>query len=141
MTSTFKDIAAKISQDTPPAWVAAMLRSWAPSLTLDQGVHANQPEKVQMRQHLLEIAKAAAKLQRYLQDTPVREFLEKVGAIRIENIGALDHALRQIGERATVASKTMAMEGRGKALPADVISPKAFCAVIISEIWKHLHGD
>jgi hypothetical protein len=116
---------------------------------LDRGVHARQPSKAQMRKRLAKVANAATVLQRALEDVAIKEFLELEGAIRIQNDGGLDHTLRMIAERAALASNsprissssTKAKRGRGKALPTNAISPKGFCAIIISETWKYLHGQ
>ena len=145
----FSAAAALLAPTNTPSWLPEFLRSWLPSLSIDRGVYAAQPTKVQMRNELLAVAEAAATLQHALQDPPIREFLEIEGGIQIENNGALDNALRTIRERALLASeskkiattKTAARKGRGKALPAGATSPKAFCALVISEVWKSLYGE
>lgn len=141
------EIAALITNDSPP-WLPTLLRQWGPSIMLDRAVHAAQPSKTQMRKRLIQVANAAAILRDAMQHDPTREFLELEGNVRIENLGDLEHTLRIIGERAASAavspristSGTTAKKGQGKALPAKALHPKVFCALIISETWKFLHG-
>ena len=143
----WQEIAALIRKDPPP-WVATLLRQWGPSIMLDRAVHAAQPSKVNMRKRLIQVANAAAILRDAVQHDPTREFLELEGNVRIENLGGLEHTLRIIGERAAsaavspriAASGTTAKKGQGKALPAKALHPKVFCALIICEAWKFLHG-
>jgi hypothetical protein len=143
------EVAALIAPvDTPP-WLATMLSNWAASLALDRGVNANQPTKAKMRERLTQARDAAAFLLQALQDTPTREFLEHEGFIRIDNLGGLYDTLQKISERAALAAaspqisktSTTAKKGAGKARPANAYSPEAFCAVIISEIWKYVHNE
>jgi hypothetical protein len=144
----FATVASRFVSTEAPNWLPNLLRDWAPSLMMDRAVHEAQPTKAQMRKRLGEIAEAAVLLQQALQDAPTKEFLELEGHVQIENIGGLDHALRTIRERATLAAQSprisaasgTARRGRGKALPTGALSPKIFCAIIVSEIWKYLHG-
>ena len=143
------EVADLIAPTSAPPWLATLLRDWAPSIMLDRGVHALQPTKAQMRGQLAEMADAAAILVRGLSYSPAKEFLEREGGVHVENIGGLDHALRAIGNGATLAAASPAIaaatgkakKGRGKALPSGAISPKAFCALIVAETWAHLRGD
>jgi hypothetical protein len=147
-STVFAEIATKMAPVDAPIWLPRLLRDWAPSIMLSCGVHAKQPTKAAMREHLRRMSEVAALLQKALQDTAIKEFLELEGNIRIENIGSLDHTLRTLAERAAVASASpriattsaRAKRGAGKALPANALSPKCFCALIISEVWKYLHG-
>ena len=145
-STRFADVAQLIAPNNTPAWLAEMLRDWAPSVALDRYVQATQPTKAEMKKRLLDIRDAALLLQRTLSDAPMREFLEIEGSIRIENVGGLDHTLRTIAERAerAAASPTITTaagetkKGRGKALPLEAISAKAFCALIIAETWAYI---
>ncbi|MGC2075860.1 MAG: hypothetical protein WA728_07475, partial [Xanthobacteraceae bacterium] len=101
-----------------------------------------------MRENLLKVGNAAAVLQRALEHTPTREFLESEGSIQIENRGGLDHTLHVISDPVALAAasprisaKAAAKKGRGKALPTNGFTPKVFCAAIIIEVWKFLHGE
>jgi len=147
-SANFAHVAQLIAPSNTPAWLPEMLRDWAPSVTLDRFVQERHPTKAEMKRRLLEIRDAARLLQRALSNPPMREFLEIEGAIRIENVRDLDHTLRTIAERADLAAASPKIstaagkgrKGRGKALSAGAISPKAFCALIISETWAHLRG-
>jgi hypothetical protein len=148
-TLVYKEVALLIAPTDTPAWLSSMLSDWAPSIALDRAVHEAQPTKVEMRKRLAQIQLAAATLLHSFQHAPTKEFLEREGAIRIENFGGLEHTLRTIGERAATAavsttiSETLAKakKGTGKALPAISIPPKAFCALIVAEVWKHVRGN
>jgi hypothetical protein len=144
-----EEVISHIAPADAPAWLAGLLCDWLPSLVQDRGVHEVQPSKATMRKSLIKVGEAAASLQQALQSAPIREFLETEGSIQIENLGGLDHTLRHIAERAALAAKSprisnkagIAKKGTGKALPTDAFSPEVFCAVIISEVWKYLHGE
>ena len=144
---TWAEVAASIAPIDQAPWVVNLLRDWASSLMLDRAVHDAQPTKAKMRKILTNVANAAKTLQFALGNDSTREFLELEGSVRIENRGGLDHALRTIAERAALAavsprisaSSKTAKRGKGRALPADALSPKTFCAVIASETCKYLH--
>ena len=101
-----------------------------------------------MKRRMLEVSEAAIVLSNALSDTAIRAFLESAGAIRFATLGSLQHVLRNIGERAKVAADSTAIttptgttkSGRGKALPPGAYTAKTFCAVIVAEAWKFLHG-
>jgi hypothetical protein len=142
---SFDVVAALISPaQPPPVWLKQYLVSWAPSVRLDQGVHGIQPTKAKMKKQLLEVSRAAHLLNSGLTDTATREFLERVGGIEFRTLGALQHALKNIGERAKVAADSSALStstgetkrGRRRALTPGAYEPKTFCAVVIAEAWK-----
>jgi hypothetical protein len=77
-----------------------------------------------------------------------RSFWKSKAAFKIENVGGLEHVLKGISGGAKIATESLVSTatgatkpGRGKALPRSVISPKAFCALIVAEAWAHLHAD
>jgi hypothetical protein len=164
LTLSFTDVASLIAPADTPPWLAPLLRNWAPSLMIDRQVHAAQPTNTKMLRVLSDVSNAATVLRRALAHAPTKEFLELEGGIQIANAGGLDHVLRAIGERAAVAAaspriaamtktktrtkkrrskktKTQAKRGRSRALPTNATSPKTFCAIIISEIWKQVHDE
>jgi hypothetical protein len=106
-----------------------------------------QPSKAEMRELLLGIVGAAEYLQRAIAHPAVREFLESSPAGPIENIVLFDRNLRDLADRAESASKepTLTNEagktkaGRGRAMPPEAASPQIYCAMLISETWKHFH--
>jgi hypothetical protein len=141
MTVRCAGTAALLSPTGGPAWLPKFLADWAPGLMLQHAVFGAQPAKGKMRKRLMEVGDAAAVLQRALQDTPTRDFLEQEGGIQIENFGSLDHALRVVEERAGVAANSSGLKrGRGKGVPTDAITPKAYCAIVVRETWKFLRG-
>lgn len=70
------EVAGLIAPTNASPWLVALLRDWAPGITLDCGVHAIQPTKAKMRERLTKMAEAAAILQRGLNDSSTNEFLE-----------------------------------------------------------------
>ena len=80
------------------------------------------------------------------QITPVRH--RKCQSRILGYHGAIDAYLRDLGARATralaspelatAAGKTKA--GKGVALPPGAVHAASFCAVIVVEAWKHVHG-
>jgi hypothetical protein len=149
VASGLAEVAGLIAPTNTPAWLATLLRDWAPSIRLDRSVHEMQPTKAKMREQLTQMANAATILQRGLSYSPTKEFLELEGHVHIENISGFNHTLRVIGEGAALAAASpriavtagKAKKGRGKALPSGAISPKAFCALIVAETWAYLRGE
>jgi hypothetical protein len=99
-----------------------------------------------MRATLTKVGEAATFLLSALRDVPTLEFLEQEGSVQIENRGGLENTLRVLGERAVlaaasprIAAKSKVMKGCGRALPTNALSPKTFCAIIISEAWNFVH--
>lgn len=137
-----------VASDTPP-WLKKYLESWAPSLAIDRGVSAIQPTRVAMKKQLEDFTKAATLVERALTDTPFMEFLQGAGRAKFEGLGGLQQALRVIAQHAEAAARGPELtteagktrSGRGKALPPGAISPKTFCAILIVEAWKFLHGN
>ena len=115
---------------------------------LDRGVAAKQPTKAVMKRRMREVSDAAIFLGNALGDVATRAFLESAGAIRFAALGSLQGALKNIGERAKIAAESPAItaltgtakRGRGTALPPGAYTSKTFCAVIVAEAWKFLHG-
>lgn len=146
--STYEGIARHIVASDIPSWLVRFLRHSAPTIYMDRETQLQQPTKAAMRGRLVEIGGAAALLRNALSDVAIREFLEHEAAIRIENLGGLEKTLRVIAERAEIAANSPAISnedgeakaGRGRALPSVAIQPKTYCALVISETWKFVHG-
>jgi hypothetical protein len=146
-TPPFAQIADLIAGPHTPAWLSDHLRRWADSVSLDRAVEKFQPSKAEMRELLLGIVGAAEYLQRAVAHPAVREFLESPPAGPIENIVLFDRNLRDLADRAESASKKPSLTneagktkaGRGRAMPPEAASPQIYCAMLISETWKHFH--
>jgi hypothetical protein len=146
-TPLFAQIADLIAGPHTPAWLSDHLRRWADSVSLDRAVEKFQPSKAEMRELLIRVVGAAEFLQRAVAHPVVREFLESPPAGPIENIVLFDRNLKDLADRAESASKepTLTNEagktkaGRGRAMPPEAASPQIFCAMLISETWKHFH--
>jgi len=124
---SYHEVAALIAPCAPPPWLREYLENWGPSVLLAGGVAAVQPTKAVMKERLVEVSAAAFLLNNALSDTATREFIERVGGVRFDTLGGLQHALKSIGERAKVAAESTALstptgktkKGRGKALPPE----------------------
>jgi hypothetical protein len=146
-TPPFAQIADLIAGPHTPAWLSDHLRRWADSLSLDRAVQQFQPSKAEMRELLIRVLGAAEFLQCAVAHPAVREFLESPPAGPIENIVLFDQNLRDLADRAESALKepTLTNEagktkaGRGRAMPPEAASPQIYCAMLISETWKHFH--
>jgi hypothetical protein len=144
----FETAARLIATDRMAPWLPEHLRSWAPSLFLDRWVAEKQPTRRQMRLILQHVEDAAALLGRALGSAPVREFLEDYSNGPFPNLSQLRSDLGGLAARARRAADSEALAtksgltkpGRGKAAPAGAISPTTYCALLVSETWRYLHG-
>ena len=145
----YEAVARLIAPTGTPSWLRDYFANWAPSLTVDSGVVSQQPTRKVMNSRLLEISEAASLLEKALADTAVREFLEAAGRVRIENLGGLQVALQQIARHAAKAANSPQLitssgsvkAGKGPAKPPDSLGPHIFCAAIVAQAWKFIHGD
>ena len=142
-------IATLIAGDAPPDWLIMHLESWIGSLIVDRGVNAGQPTRSEMRARLEQIREAALLLLDEVQASEIREFLDASPHGPMENVAQLADQLvalitrsEEVGEAATIANAVgQAKRGPGKARPPGATPPEAFCALIISETWRHVRGD
>ena len=102
---SFREIATLIAGPEAPQWLPEHLSRWAPCIFLGSAVEARQPSRSEMRHLLGKIREAALLLTRALGQAAIREFLEAAPAGSMENIGSLDHSLRDLAARADRASK------------------------------------
>ena len=138
---SFRIVAELIAGPNAPLWLTEHLERWVPTLRLAHAVFAKQPTRKEMKICLAKIGKAAEQLVKGLGDVSTREFLEFEGKTQFEPYGALDHALRKIAERAQFARSSLPVHGgRGRAIPQEAVPPKIFCALMVAETWKHVHG-
>ncbi|MFZ1962717.1 MAG: hypothetical protein WAU78_04475 [Roseiarcus sp.] len=129
-------------------WLPEHLRSWTPGLFLDRGVHKKQPTRAQMRSLLQDVERAAALLGHALEPGPIREFLEGHANGPFPNLSQLHSDLGDLAARARRAADSEALAtksgltkpGPGKAVLAGAILPKTYCALLVSETWRYLHG-
>jgi hypothetical protein len=97
-----------------------------------------------MRRTLLEVKEALFVVTEALESSWVREFLDVSSHGPIVDPERVIYALNDLQDRATrarddVATKAGAMRpGPGKARP-EGMSPRALCAIMIWEAWKHVH--
>jgi hypothetical protein len=97
----------------------------------------------------MEFSKAAALVEKALTDTALMEFLERAGGVKFEGLGGLQNALQIVAKQAQVVAHGpdlvtkagLTKSEAGRALPPDGVPPKHFCAILIVEAWKFLHGD
>jgi hypothetical protein len=108
-----------------------------------------QPTKTVMIRQLTAIRDAADLLDIALRDPMTRAFLERDCGVDIDNkFSGLQDALQFIAVQAHNSARSpllttkggKAKSGRGKAQLPGTYSPKIFCAVVIAEAWKFLHG-
>jgi hypothetical protein len=138
---TFQDIAELVAGTQTPPWLAGHLEWWAASLSAARMVDKHRPSKASMKKKLEEVKLAALLLEKSLNDTPTRKFLEIASPGRVKT--ALVYELADLTKRAeyaaaspilsTAAGKTKS--GRGKALMNDDLSAKSYCAAMIAEAW------
>ena len=144
----FVHVARLIGGDRMPAWLPEQLRKWTGSIFLDRWVEMKQPTRAEMRLILRRVQNAAELAARALGSATAREFLEAAPNRPFANIGRLIYDLEDLARRAVRANNSAALateagktkSGRGKAAPTGAISPPIYCALIILETWKFVHG-
>jgi hypothetical protein len=106
------------------------------------------PTKSAMKERMESAECAALQLQSCLADDVARSFLE-LRAGPIGDRAALQSWLRNLEERAKQAAegpelsneKGKVKAGRGRAPVPGCLPPKLYCAALIAEAWKHVHGE
>lgn len=99
-----------------------------------------------MRKILAQVIKATGVLQRAVEQTSVREFLDEAAAPI--NLALMQVVLKELRFRAEVADRSPQLvdkrgktkKGRGPAAPKKGVSAQTFCAFIITETWNACHG-
>ena len=132
-----------------PPWVPDLLSNLAPSIALDRNVHASKLTRAAILRRLGEVHTASSLLIQMLNEPSIRAAIDAADDAPIQYHGLIDRHLRDLTERAARASTSptlttqagKAKSGRGRAAAADVLSPQAFCALVIVETWKHFRGD
>jgi hypothetical protein len=153
LDSRFKEACAAVGHlieptDTP-RWLTDYFVYWATPLASEWSVAGLQPTKKEMRRRLTSIYEGADALDEALSDPVTMAFVERTHAIGLgEKLAGLRESLRSICEYAYVASKSPALStkagktkrGRGKTPVLGAVGPKTFCALIVAEAWKSVHG-
>jgi len=143
------EVGRLIKPTDTPSWLTEYFVHWATPLASEWSVALLQPTKAQMKKELTSIAEAADALNEALSNPLTKAFLERAYGIAIDKKFAGFHdsllSLRRYAYLAarspslsTAAGKTRS--GRGKAPVAGADNPKVFCALIVAEAWKFLHG-
>lgn len=144
----FKPVAALIASD-PPDWLPEYFQQWAPTIYLSDAVELRQPTRAEMKKLLSEVSKAAGLLQRALAEPSVCEFLDAGGDEPLDAPVKLQILLGEIKRRADRASEQTKLvnemgkgkPGRGRAQVGEVISARAFCAILFAEAWNGVWGE
>ena len=132
-----------------PRWLTKYLVHWSTPLASKFSVALLQPTKTEMKKQLTNIGNAADLLNNVLSDPMTRAFLEREFHFEIDKeFAGFRRALPLIAARAHKAARSPALSkqsgktrrGRGKALLPGTYNPKIFCALVIAEAWKFIHG-
>jgi hypothetical protein len=135
----FIKVARLICEADPPAWLAEQLWRWNRWLHRDRFVEDSRPSRAQMRKSLLEVEEALFLVTEALAPSWVREFLDASPQGPIAEPSRHIRELEDLADRATQARDSLARPGPGKAR-LEGMSPRTFCAIMIWEAWKHVHG-
>jgi hypothetical protein len=144
----FADVAELICGGKPAPWLARQLHSWTCDLRRMRHLDLERPTRAQMRWRMRRLADAAALLSEELTSFWAPEFL---GADPDSPLIGLDQRVRWLDDivyrtnraNASVALATnggVTKAGSGRARAAGSISAQTYCALIILETWKFVHG-
>ena len=143
-------VARVIAPADTPHWLTNYLVHWSTPLASERSVTLLHPTKTDMKEKLSSIGNAADALNVLLSDPMPTAFLEREFHFEIDKeFAGFRTALPLIAARAHRAARSPALSkqsgktksGRGKALLPGTYNPKIFCALVIAEAWKFIHGS
>jgi hypothetical protein len=143
----YREVANLIVGDKAPQWLLTFLRLWAPYVSSARAADQLLPTKATMKELMESTRSAASVIQSFLANDIARAFFE-LHAGPIENRAALERQLRKLEEGTKHAAegpelsdeKGKAKPGRGRAPCPGFLAPKLYCAVLIAEASKRVHG-
>jgi hypothetical protein len=141
--STLTDVARHIAPNKAPIWLPDLLRVWGDRLAKDREIQEKLPSKAHLKKRLLEAKNAAKLIIEVINDPMTMIFMDPESNISIKNIVQFEIDLNIFADAAEHAAagpmiseaKGGIKKGRGKAMLSTTLSAKAFCALIVAEIW------
>jgi hypothetical protein len=141
--STLTDVAQYIAPNDAPIWLPDLLRVWGDRLANDRELQEKLPSKAHLKKRLLEAKNAAKLIIDVINDPMTMIFIDPESNISIKNIVQFEIDLNVFADAAEHAAagpmiseaKGGIKKGRGRAMLSTTLSAKAFCALIVAEIW------
>jgi hypothetical protein len=144
----FIPIARVIAGDQTPEWLPRLLHSWICDLHRARFVEPERPTRTEMREKLNRFEEAASLLREELASPYIREFLEldpnDVSLERHQIMSVLEDLARWANQarncNTLVTEVGVTKAGSGRARSVASVSAQTYCAMIISDTWKFVHG-
>lgn len=143
------EVVRLIKPEDPPHWLADYFAFWATPVAQEIGIRGLQRTRSETREKLAALVAAADTLSEAVGDVSTWSFLARsFGPDFAKEFTGLHDSILSLRKYALLASKSPALStaagktksGRGKTLLPGTHNPKMFCALVVSEAWKFLHG-
>jgi len=139
---------AKLITSNPPDWLAEHLLSWAHNVAVCLTIEQLQPKRSELVENLRKFREAAAVLRHSLDEPSICQFLNAGGSGPLDDPYKFQTVLYELETRAAgaiklpnlVNDKGKTRAGRGRTKPDGAIAGQTFCAFVIAEAWKSIHG-
>jgi hypothetical protein len=144
----FVEVARLIAGDKAPEWLPRLLHFWMGDVHRARLFEQARPTRSQMRERLSRFEAASSLITEELESPWVPEFLEVDPYDPLPNLDQIIGVLEDLAYRANRAGTSVVLAneagttkaGSGRARPATSVSAQTYCAMIILETWKFIHG-
>lgn len=147
MLEQFGCIARLIADDKAPKWLPRLLHSRICDLRQTLALERERPTRRQMRRKLRGLRAAAARMIEEFSSPWIPEFLgadlsePREGGALVQLFENLVYAVDLVGaSRALTTEAGFTKAGSGRARSAASLSARTYCAMIIVDTWKFIHG-
>jgi|SRR5580698_605993 hypothetical protein len=139
---------AQLITPAPPNWLGEHLLTWAHEVAVCLSMEQFQQKRAELTEDLRKIRKAAAFMRQRLDELSVCQFLSASGDEPLDAPYKFQIVLSELEIRAAnavnspnlVDDKGKVKAGTGRAMPEGTISAHTYCALLIAEAWKKIHG-
>ena len=139
---------AKLIIAEPPNWLGEHLLTWAHDVAVCLSMEALQQKRAELTENLRKFREAAAFMRHGLDELSICQFLSAGADAPLDAPYKFQIVLNELENRAAnagnspnlVNEKGRVKAGTGRAMPDGAISGQAYCALVIAEAWKKIHG-
>jgi len=139
---------AKLITAEPPNWLGEHLLTWAHEAAVCLSMEPFQQKRAELTQNLRKFREAAAFMRHGLDELSICQFLSAGAVAPLDDPCKFQIVLSELENRAAdavnssnlVDDKGKVKAGTGRAMPDGAISGQVYCALVIAEAWKKIHG-
>jgi hypothetical protein len=139
---------AKLITAEPPNWLGEHLLTWAHEVAVCVSMEQFQQKRAELAENLRKFREAAAFMRHRLDELSICQFLSASGDEPLDAPYKFQIVLSELETRAAdainspnlVDDKGKVKAGKARARPDGAISGQTYCALVIAEAWKKIHG-